>query len=315
VRRRLASWIRKGFGLSERRACGLAGLCRGSARYVPHRDPQTALRMRLKELAASRVRFGYRRLTVLLRREGWPVNAKRVYRLYKQEGLMIRTKVRKKIARRRPLVVAFANGPNQRWSMDFVAARLEDGRPFRILTVVDQFTRECVAILAKPRLNGLDVAAVMDEAVRERGKPLSITVDNGSEFAGKVMDAWSDIHQVQLAFIRPGKPTENAFIESFNGKLRMECLDIEIFRSMAEAQGKLAAWRYDFNHRRPHSSIGDLTPKEFAARHRKPPSPSAGEGRLGAASVKGDAALDPAVPQPLRLRGEGEGGGLREGVL
>ena len=315
MRRRLAAWIRKGFGLSERRACGLVGLCRGSARYVPHRDPQTALRMRLKELAASRVRFGYRRLTVLLRREGWPVNAKRVYRLYKQEGLMIRTKVRKKIARPRPLVVAFANGPNQRWSMDFVAARLEDGRPFRILTVVDQFTRECVAILAKPRLNGLDVAAVMDEAVRERGKPLSITVDNGSEFAGKVMDAWSDIHQVQMAFIRPGKPTENAFIESFNGKLRMECLDIEIFRSMAEAQGKLAAWRYDFNHRRPHSSIGDLTPKEFAAKHRKPPSPSTGEGRLGAASVKGNGTLDPAVPQPLRLRGEGEGGGLREGVL
>lgn len=318
MRRRLAAWIQKGFGLSERRACGLAGLCRASVRYVSHRDPQTALRMRLKELAASRVRFGYRRLTVLLRREGWAVNAKRVYRIYKQEGLMIRTKLRKKIARRRPMIVEFANGPNQRWSMDFVAARFEDGRPFRILTVVDQFTRECVALRAKPRLNGTDVAEVMNEAVRERGKPLSITVDNGSEFAGKVMDAWSDIHQVQLAFIRPGKPTENAFIESFNGRLRMECLDVEIFRSMAEVQGKLAAWRYDFNHRRPHSSIGDLTPKEFAARHRKAPSPSGSVDRLKAVSVKGEGALDPAVPQPLKLRGEGEGAAgeaqLREGV-
>ena len=274
---------------------------------MSHLDPQTALRMRLKELAASRVRFGYRRLTVLLRREDWFVNAKRVYRIYKQEGLMIRTKLRKKIARRRPVIVEFAQGPNQRWSMDFVAARLEDGRPFRILTVVDQFTRECVALRAKRRLSGIDVAEVMDEAVRERGHPLSITVDNGSEFAGKVMDAWSDIHRVQLAFIRPGKPTENAFIESFNGKLRMECLDVEIFRSMGEVEGKLAAWRYDFNHRRPHSSIGDLTPREFAVRHRKGPPPSRHGDRLEAVSVKGNCALDADGFQPLLLRHEGGG--------
>ncbi len=149
------------------------------------------------------------------------VNAKRVYRIYKEEGLMIRTKLRKKIARRRPLVVESAKAPNQRWSMDFVAARLEDGRFFRILTVVDQFTRECVAIRGKPRLNGSDVAEALDMAVRERGKPTSITVDNGSEFAGKVMDAWADSRAVQLAFIRPGKPTENAFIESFNGRLTL----------------------------------------------------------------------------------------------
>ena len=221
--------------------------------------------MRLKELAAARVRFGYRRLTVLLRREGWPVNAKQVYRIYKEEGLMIRTKLRKKIARRRPLVVELASGPNQRWSMDFVAARLEDGRPSRILTVVDQFTRECVAIRGKPRLSGHDVADALDLAVRERGKPASITVDNGSEFAGKVMDAWADARGVQLAFIRPGKPTENAFIESFNGRLRDECLNIELFRSMPEVIGKLSAWREDYNQHRPHSSIGDLTPAQFAA--------------------------------------------------
>lgn len=187
------------------------------------------------------MRFGYRRLTVLLRQEGWHVNAKRAYRIYK--GLMIRTKLRKKIARRRPLIVEQAKAPNQRWSIDFVAARLEDGRPFRILTVVDQFKRECVAIRGKPRLNGSDVAEALDMAVRERGKPASITVDNGSEFAGKVMDAWADSRAVHLAFIRPGKPTENAFIESFNGRLRDECMNTEIFRSTAEVRGKLATWR------------------------------------------------------------------------
>ena len=211
-------------------------------------------------MAPDRVRFGYRRLTVLLRREGWLVNANRVYRIYKEEGLMIWAKLRKKIARRRALVVERAKAPNQRWSMDFVAARLEDGRPFRILTVVDQFTWECVAIRGKPRLNGSDVAEALDMAVRKRGKPTSITVDNGSEFAGKVMDAWADSRAVQLAFIRPGKPRENAFVESFNGKPRDECLNTEIFRSMPEGRGKLAAWRYDYNHHRPHSALNNQTP-------------------------------------------------------
>ena len=180
--------------MGERRACGLACISRQSARYRSQKDPQTALRMRLKELAAIRVSFGFERLTILLRREGWFVNRKRVYRLYKEEGLQVRTKQRKKIARRRPVVVEFPTGPNQRWSMDFVHDRLEDGRKFRILTVVDQFTKECVALHAKPRLMGSDVAEALDLAIRERGKPASITVDNGSEFAGKVMDVWSDLH-------------------------------------------------------------------------------------------------------------------------
>jgi len=313
------AWIQSGFHLSERRACGLLRFSRSGARYVSHKDPQVALRLRLKELAAARVRFGFQRLTILLRREGWNVNVKRVYRIYKEEGLMVRTKLRKKIARRRPVVVAFPTGPNQRWSMDFVHDRLEDGRKFRILTVVNQFTRECVALKAKPRLQGSDVAEALDQAIRERGNPTSITVDNGSEFAGKVMDAWSDLHKVQLAFIRPGKPTENAYIESFNGRLREEFLNVELFRSMAEVTGKLAAWRQDFNHRRPHSSIGYLTPLEFAARNRQGPSPSLKVDRLGAGSVKGENALDPAGPQPLLLRCEGEGpssdGLLREGIL
>ncbi len=274
MRRSLLAWVRLGFGYSERQACGLMGICRPSLRYKDRRDPRIPLRMRLKELAATCVRFGYRRLTVLLRWEGWRVNAKRVYQIYKEEGLMIRTKLRKKIARRRPMVVESAKAPNQRWSMDFVAARLEDGRSFRILTVVDQFTRECVSIRGKPRLNGSGVAEALDMAVRERGKPASITVDNRKEFAGKVMDAWADSMAVQLAFIRPGKPTENAFIKSFNDRLRDECLNTEIIRSMPEVRGKLAAWRYDYNHRRSHSALKDQTPAQFAAQNPA----SAGEG-------------------------------------
>lgn len=263
--------------------------------------------MRLKELAAIRVSFGFERLTILLRREGWKVNRKRIYRLYTEEGLQVRTKQRKKIARRRPVVVDFPTGPNQRWSMDFVHDRLEDGRKFRILTVVDQFTKECISLHAKPRLLGSDVAEALDLAIRERGKPISITVDNGAEFAGKVMDAWSDFHKVSLAFIRPGKPTENAFIESFNGRLRAECLNVEIFRSMGEVHGKLGAWRQDYNLHRPHSSIGYLTPLEFAARSRRSPSPSPRMNRPESGGVKGASALDSAVPRPLLLRYEGEG--------
>ena len=265
-RKAIAEWVQGGFGVSERRTCRILCLCRATKRYTSRRDPQHAVRQRLRELAAVRVRFGYRRLTILLRREGWHVNAKRIYRLYTQEGLAVRTKVRKKIARRRPVIVEVATGPNQRWSMDFVTARLEDGRMFRILTVLDQYTRECVGILAKTHLSGHDVASVLDGALAERGRPVSITVDNGSEFAGRAMDAWAHRHGVQLAFIRPGRPTENGFIESFNGRLRDECLNVEVFGSMAEAAQLLAAWREDYNHHRPHSALKDDTPAAFAAK-------------------------------------------------
>jgi len=255
------------------------------------------LRLRLRELASVRVRFGYRRLTILLQREGWRVNAKRIYRLYKEEGLEVRTKVRKKIARRRPVIVEVAMAPNQRWSMDFVAVRLEDGRPFRILTVIDQFTRECVGMLAKRYLSGSDVASVLDRVVAERGTPFSITVDNGSEFAGRAMDAWAHHRGVQLAFIRPGRPVENGFIESFNGRLRDECLNVELFVSIEEAQQILEAWRFDYNHHRPHSALGDKAPATYAAHVETGTSPSPGEDEQAAASVKGSlrrhAALDP----------------------
>lgn len=221
--------------------------------------------MRLRELAASRVRFGYRRLTVLLKREGWAVNAKRIYRLYSEEGLTVRTKQRKKAASHQRVPQGLATRPNHRWSMDFVSDRLVDGRWFRVLTVVDQFTRECLLLLADSSLSGEKVAAALECVVGDRGGPKSITVDNGSEFASRAMDTWAYRHGIQLDFIRPGKPVENGYIESFNGRLRDECLNVNLFFTLADAREKLERWRQDYNLARPHSALGDQAPTQFAA--------------------------------------------------
>jgi putative transposase len=237
----------------------------GTLRYRSTRDHQDALRQRLRELAAVRVRFGYRRLTVLLKREGWPVNAKRIYRLYAEEGLTVRTKPRKRLASRPRVPLPAPTRPNERWSMDFVSARLADGRWFRTLTVLDVYTREALALVADRSLTGLKVAAALTPIVRRRGAPTAITVDNGGEFVSRAMDAWAYAHDVRLEFIRPGKPVENAFIESFNGRLRDECLNAHVFVSTTEAQRVLDAWRLDYNHVRPHSALRDRTPVEMAS--------------------------------------------------
>jgi putative transposase len=237
---------------------------RATMNHRSRRDPQTALKMRLRELAASRVRFGYRRLTVMLRREGWRVNAKRIYRLYTEDGLAVRTKVRKKIARRARVPASAVTRPNEKWSMDFVAARLLDGRWFRVLTVVDQFTRESLLLLADSSLNGQKVALALSVVVAERGAPISITVDNGSEFYSRAMEAWAYQHGVQLDFIRPGRPVENGYIESFNGRLRDECLNVQVFFALADVREKLELWRQDYNQVRPHSSLHDHPPAVFA---------------------------------------------------
>lgn len=215
------------------------------------------------------VRYGYRRLTVLLRREGWPVNAKRVYRLYREEGLIVRTKQRKKMARRHRLPQPVATCPNQCWSMDFVSEKLADGRAFRILTVVDQFTRECVCLQADRGMNGLIVAKCLTEAASERGGfPQSITCDNGSEFASRALEAWAMEHEVRLCFIRPGRPVENGFAESFNGRLRDELLNVSWFRSLSAARKQLANWRRHYNEERPHSALDDRAPSSFSKLHR-----------------------------------------------
>jgi putative transposase len=265
MRRELAEWAQQAHGVSQRRAAGLIPIDRATLRYEHHRDPQEALRGRLRELAGSRVRYGYRRLTVMLNREGWKVNAKRIYRLYTEEGLIVRTKRRKERAQRQRV----ANGPavrrNQKWSMDFVAQRLSDGRWIRVLTVVDQYTRECLTLYADTALSGEKVAAALDKIIARRGAPESITVDNGTEFASKAMDHWAYSNGVHLDFIRPGRPVENGYIESFNGRLRDECLNVEVFFSLADARRKLAIWLDDYNHHRPHSALADRTPAEFAA--------------------------------------------------
>ena len=220
--------------------------------------------MRIRELAGSRVRYGYRRLTVLLRREGWVVNTKRVYRLYHEEGLQVRTKKRRKRAAHVRVPLPEAARPNQRWSMDFVSDRLTDGRWFRILTVVDQYTRECLCMHADRSQSGEKVVAHMKRLTAMRGVPESITTDNGSEFAGQAMDVWAHQAGVKLDFIRPGRPVQNGYIESFNGRLRDECLNTEVFSSLVDAQKKLARWQRDYNETRPHSALADRTPEEFA---------------------------------------------------
>jgi putative transposase len=240
------------------------GITRWTNRYQSRRDPQTELRVRLRDLASTRLRYGYRRLTVLLRREGWHVNTKRVYRLYREEGLELRMKKRAKRvaqARIRPVEASYAN---QRWSMDFVSDRLVDGRWFRILTVVDQYTRECLCAHADRSQTGEKVSEQLERVIALRGAPESITSDNGSEFAGRAMDYWAHRTGVKLDFIRPGKPVENGYIESFNGRLRDECLNVEVFLDLADARSKIERWKRDYNQQRPHSALADRTPQEFA---------------------------------------------------
>ena len=256
--------IREAHQLNERRACGLVGMTRWSNRYQSCRDPQDDLRQRLRELAGSRPRYGYRRLTVMLRREGRKVNAKRVYRIYREENLGVRTAKRKRRSAHLRVPLAEPQRPNQRWSMDFVSDRLADGRWFRILTVVDQYIRECLCTYADRSQTGEKVVTQMKRLAAMRGLPESITTDNGGEFAGKAMEVWAYQNEVKLDLIRPGKPVENGYIESFNGRLRDECLNGEIFFDLADARQKLERWRADYNEQRPHSSLDDRTPAEFA---------------------------------------------------
>ena len=265
ARRELAEWTQQVYELSQRHAARLIPVPRMTLRYEHHRERHEALRVRLRELAGSRVRYGYRRLTILLQREGWEVNAKRIYRLYAEEGLKVRTRRRKERAQRQRLPQGQAVRRNEKWSMDFVAQRLADGRWIRVLTVVDQHTRECLTLQADTALSGEKVATALDRIVALRGTPKSITVDNGTEFASKAMDLWAYTNGVHLDFIRPGRPVENGYIESFNGKLRDECLNVEVFFTLADARRKLDLWHHDYNHQRPHSALADRTPAEFAA--------------------------------------------------
>jgi putative transposase len=238
---------------------------RSSHRYQSVRDERAALRIRLRDLATTRVRYGYRRLTVLLRREGWPVNHKLVYRLSVEEGLQMRRrspKLRKSCAIRMDRPVA--QRTNECWSMDFMAEQLFQGQRFRILTLVDHFSRESLALRVAQRFRGDDVVQVLESVMTERGLPRTIRVDNGPEFISKSLDWWAYFKGLKLDFSRPGKPTDNAFIESFNGKFRQECLNQHWFLSLDDAQEVIEGWRDDYNQQRPHSALGDRPPAEFA---------------------------------------------------
>ena len=251
----IAEWLVEAYEVSKRRACRLMQLCWSSYNYQPVKKDERALIVRIRDLAAARVRYGYRRITVLLKREGWTVGKKRVYRIYKAEGLEVRTKKRKKRAAQRRVSLPAASAAQKRWSMDFMSDRLTNGRPFRILTVVDQYTRACPLLLADTSIGGRKVAAALTKAAEGIGLPQTITVDNGPEFAGKVLDEWAYGHGIKLDFIRPGKPVENGYIESFNGRLRDELLNTELFCTLAEAKEKLEAWRLDYNTQRPHRPL------------------------------------------------------------
>jgi putative transposase len=253
-----------------RRACRLVGLSTATWRYVPSADPMAAaLESQLREQAAARPRFGYRRLHTLLARVGWQVNHKRLYRVYRAAALQVRRRQRKRRLAGDRIVLPALTARGQRWSMDFMRDTSADGRPFRTLDIVDDFTRECLAIEVDRSLPGARVVRVLERLEATMGLPALIVVDNGPEFVSRAADAWTYAHGVTLRFIRPGKPVENAYIESFNGKCRDECLNEHWFRTVAEAQTVIAAWRLDYNEVRPHSALGDVTPAAFAA-HPKP---------------------------------------------
>jgi putative transposase len=257
--------IREAHGLSERRACGLVGIRRSSCRYAGRRAEMGGLRGRLRELAQERRRFGYRRLTVLLRREGWAVNHKRVYRLYREEGLGVGRRKRKRIGAVERPALTIPVRANERGSMDFISDALSEGRKFRSLNIVDDFNRECLASEVDTSITGARVVRVMERLREQRGLPQVLVTDNGPEFAGRALDVWAYEHGVKLHFIEPGKPVQNAFIESFNGKMRDECLNEHWFLSLGEARETIEGWRRGYNEVRPHTSLGNRTPQEFTA--------------------------------------------------
>jgi putative transposase len=250
--------------LSQRRACGLMELHRGTCRYRRRRSEDGRLRTRLRELAEARRRFGYRRLQVLLAREGWQVNHKRVYRLYVEEKLSLRRKRgRKRSAVRQPLPEPVA--ANQVWSVDFMTDALSSGRRFRTLNIVDDYTRECLAIEVDTSIGGGRVVRVLEELKNRRGLPLKIRSDNGPEFVSRAVDQWAYEQGLHWHTIQPGRPMENGYVESFNGRFRDECLNENWFIHLADAREKIAQWKQDYNEMRPHSSLQYRTPVEFAA--------------------------------------------------
>ena len=266
ARREAAGYLQQSYQVSERRAGRLLCLSNSSLRYRPRRPAADGLRRRLLELAVERPRYGYQRLWVLLRREGWQVNHKRVYRLYREEGLKLRKRRRRARAQVERVPLPLPTKADERYSMDFMRDTLAAGRVFRTLNIVDDYTRECLAIEVDTSLPCARVVRVLERLAASGRQPLYVVVDNGPEFASKAVDQWAAKCGVNLHFIDPSKPMQNAYIESFNGKFRDECLSQHWFVSLDEARSVSEEWRIDYNERRPHRSLQHQTPAEFAAK-------------------------------------------------
>jgi len=249
-------------GLSERRACKLLGLDRSSYRYEAVADPDVELRRKLVELARQKQRYGYRRLHVLLTRRGFVVNVKRVYRLYHEEGLMVRRRRRKRLARSHPAELRLLRA-NQEWAIDFIVDGLASGRMIRILSVVDVYTRECLALEADTSLGSGRVIRVLERLMLERSAPENVRSDNGPEFTSRRMIGWAEEQKLMLVHIQPGKPMQNGHVESFHGRLRDECLNAHWFRTLQDVRQTLENWRQEYNYERPHSALDYMTPEEF----------------------------------------------------
>jgi putative transposase len=266
VKREAVAHLRAVMGLSERRACSIVAIDRTTVRYAPKRPADKELRTRLRELANARRRFGYRRLFVLLRQEGERSGKNRIYRLYREEGLTVKKRRarRRAVGTRAPILVEAK--PNARWSLDFVHDQFACGRRFRILNVVDDVTRECLAAIPDTSISGKRVARELSTLIGRRGKPGMIVSDNGTEFTSNAMLSFASDSKIEWRYIAPGKPMQNGFCESFNGRMRDELLNETLFLSLDHAREKIGAWVNDYNHRRPHSSLGYATPAEYAAK-------------------------------------------------
>lgn len=272
-RRDVVAYAGETADVSERQACRYLGVHRALVRYRSRRPDDAPMVAALRTWAERKRRWGIPRLTWKLNREGWHVNHKKVARLCREERLTLRRRrARKGVAVPRVPRIA-PHGPNQRWSMDFVHDRLADGRAFRVLTIVDEGTRESPTLVAARSLSGERVVTTLEQLAVERGLPATISVDHGTEFTSRALDAWAEARGVHLHFIRPGKPNDNAFIESFNSRLRDECLNEHWFRTIADAQVLIERWRSEYNTENPHSSLGNLPPAEFAAQFHTPMNP------------------------------------------
>jgi putative transposase len=264
ARREIVAHLRVAFEVSERRACSALGADRTSVRYRSHRPDDGMVRVRLRELASIRWRFGYRRLHILLTREGIVMNHKKLRRLYREERLQVRRRGGRKRALGTRAPMTLPQGPNQRWSLDFLSDAFSDGRRFRILAIVDDFTRECLALVPDTSLPGMRVVRELDALITARGRPAICVSDNGTELTSMAILRWSQQTRVEWHYIAPGKPQQNAFIESFNGRLRDELLNETIFTSLNHVREALAIWRIDYNTVRPHSALGNLPPAAYA---------------------------------------------------